>query len=625
MIEVSDLLENFPDESGWRLINISRIFKYRSSYKISLEFQRFNKVKEYFNSGESGLLKQLPVDKTFVTSTNIANARLFPVGSIWFNNPEYQVILPNYFGRYSLRRNIINQDRLFREKITDYLNVKDIPNVMEGEQRRGAYSWIVGYEFERPLYHNKKKGGRVPLEVSPEFKGAHSSHFIAFYSAEVYRFFLTGFGITDVNERLIYPGSIETQDEIYSLCRKPTKEIQDKVKHKFPVFLKKASDKRSIETIGNMIYLPEFKKQMRRVQNAVNESNKGNFWAIDGLPITNYKRMNFAAKVVTNSAGKKGLLVMMIDSCIGYTDNSYKPIVPVKQKNSSGAGSSGGKGNRDNVETDDERPNYNDDNTTGVGEEEDINASGFESILAPQNEIEVEDDLYEYFDSGGNSVYFGDKPNLDELNPPGNNPDGSGKKGRATRKVTLFDYFEIFPEIVQRISGHENLLKKGLAAKARYFKISEEDFYYSNSATEILGAKIKAISSEKKSKFKLYALELSVNKTKTFYLFERVLINDKGEIVPSQSRTWLYANSEGSRISKEDFIHKIEILLKIRNTPKSLKVNSLVSKGFNHNHERKISVSDKEEKKDIPITKEEAISFHSNKISAEISKAFFKP
>lgn len=554
-INLSDILGLFPTENLYRLIEVSKIEKNKNSYYLTLAFQiLIGEFKEPFDSNELNTFKANKIEKKVI---NVAFARLFVIGSIWRNNKKKPLFLPNYLKSYSIVDDFLSQSEVSSGDISLYIKKEFIPKVfVKSEQNEyitvPRYAAIINYNLSLPLLDtlidaNKPEVTRISFDGMPweDLEEPKEYHFVSFYSYEVYRYFFTGNGLTDLNERLLYMPILKDSlrdNEIYDVDNSvpQTEPISN------PVYFKKHYDASSLTTIGNLIYQPKFKEQFSRTVNSLSSKAFVKFDEFKELPISKLSNIQFKAKRVKRiSDNKWGFLVMQIESCSGYTDLKYLPVIPVPEYNNSSKNQNKRSGKPKKNEREDStnvEPKVNQSGTSSMDSKPiEIEGFGLENLFNPKSDIENEPPLFEHFNKDG-TKYFNNKKNNEEVRPPGANPDDKSG-GRITIKVDPTDHFSLFPQIMKGVVLYLQNNKHSVS-----LSYMDEGMVFENDECILSDRKIKTITKPKG--WLIYVAKLEINKGDgkvNYFLFAR----RKEKNIKIQGRNWIYSSNS---IPKEEII-----------------------------------------------------------------------
>lgn len=590
MLKLIDILNSkFPDNEGYRLTDVQRVFKDGNIYKLLLTFKKIvDARKKYYSEdiNEKSLLKEFRTGRTILKEGNIAYARLFVIGSIWWNKGTPSAVTPNYLHKYSFDSKMLFKGNLIQCNTSDFTDEHSMGSEFVDMNN------IVKVNFPRILCYDL-------IETK----------FIAFHSYEVYRYFFTSYSITDLNSRMFnyaqFTENGSTENTIYN------NEISDNKEDKHLVYLKNPYDLKDASIIGNIVHIYDFKRAIIKMQNYLNKSSIFQFSAIEKLPVSKFDLMTVSAKrVKRKSDGAEGLMILQIHECRGYLDYSYTPVIP-KIINSKDGKASGGKGRRKpNVSPSGFEPRVVNDHTTGMGADTvDLNILGLEDLFKPSNDVKLDEILYKIFDSEG-KPFLRKTPNDNLVSPPGNFGDESGKRPKEKIDVEPTNYFVFFTEIIEKISLTLN--KNGLDTKVSYIN---EDLTNGNTESKINCNKLKiAIKEDPNPNWSLYLAHIHVvsqNSYNNFYLFE------KYSTMRSAGRTWLYSFNNFQESEEEKLLSKIkEFLTENKNSRKDRFEPDLK---FNHTQSKKDKLSEKEY---TEIEKDEAINNHVMKICNSILKVY---
>lgn len=612
-MKLIDIIDKpFPDDGGYRLTSVQSVKKEGNLYNLNLIFHKIPKAREIYSNSHSKIRNTLRIFKSgpsIIRKSNVSYARLFVIGSIWWNEGEPMVVLPDYSFRYlfdssvfDLTQPVLTDTSIFTDKhamIGKYIDIKD------GEEK-SSIPRIILFDLKETVYHHQKENGMFPLKVNtPNWPDPAYTEFIAFHSYEVYRYFFTSYSITDLNERMMFPqfnSRTIGENKMYD----PKRTIY--TDQKYPVYLKEYYDLKDVVTIGNIAYYSDFRNPLRIMQNYLNKRNYYFFSAIERLPVSKFKSMTVSAIRVTRSSdGAEGLLVMQIHKCSEYLNHGYIPVVPQSNNNPLSSGQVGSRGSKASGTPHGSEPRVDNNNTSGMGAATiGLNLSGIEDLLKPSFDVNVENLIYEHHDSKGNS-YFSEEPNDNNIvSPPGNYGNGGGSRPKEKIDVKQTSYFKLFSEIVEKTC--KALQSKDLHAEAKYL---DQEFNLVNSKFEIDCNTLKNyIKSEPNPNWSLFLAQIKIehnNTQKYFYLFEK---NSKKF---SSGRTWLYSFPKFQVHNEENIPFKIKEFLneKINSDNNRLEPDQK----YNHSQSKK---DDTGSRIYTEVDKKEAINSHVKKISNRI-------
>ncbi len=602
----------FPDNEGYRLVDIQKITKKGNVYKLLLSFQKVENARKRFNEDDLTLREFLP-GVSVLRESNIAYARLFVIGSIWWNKEKPQVVLPEYLFRYSFSSKIIDFSKLTSCNTSEFSEKHSMAaQYIKDGILQTRHPKIICFELNETVFHHQKNEGAFPLlREMPDLPNPARTQFIAFHPYEIFRYFFTASNISDLNDRLCNRQfTSNLQNELYDI----EKSKQDNGKHY--IHLMKNYDLQDAHLLGNIAYYPLFRNTVRKIQNYLNSSGYFGFHTIDGLPVTSFESMDVTAvNVKRKSDGADGLLVLQIQSCKNYINHSYTPVIPVLDQENGGkpgTGTRGGGGTKGKPEGNE--PKVNQDVTTTMGfDTVDLELLGLAKLFAPNQDVILDETLYKRVNRDGSISLFPTGSGDDTVYPPGSNPDGNGPRPKNKIEVERTNYFEFFPEIVRIVC--DKIKEHHLAVDLSY--ISDDLLSYYESII-IDATKIKTITLlEGEPKWELYLAEIKVSgpdsNTRYYYLFE------KYSETHTSSRTWLYSPSNFRSLGDKELIEAIkQYLFQQKNSsPQRLEPDNK----FNHLQSEKVEVKDGIETY-TSVKRDKALNKHIEKIANRILKVY---
>lgn len=616
-MKLTDIINRpFPDNEGYRLNDIQKVERKNNTYILLLTFQKIENARNDYESSNFKSLRDFNSGKTILRIGNIAYSRLFVIGSVWWNEGKPLAIPPIYLGRYSFDSKIIGERNLVLSDTSYFQDDHSIgmKYIYQGENQT-RYANMLCFELSTPLFHHKKKEDVFPLYSHiPPWEKPTDTNFIAFHSYEVYRYFFTSYGITDLNARMLFP-QFNPNSPTENLLFDPMESVEKDGKHF--VHLRKSYDLEDTSVLGNIAYYNAFKAIIRKMQNYLNKLNSFDFDSIENLPVSRFKQMQVSAvRVRRKSDGVEGLYVVQIHSCSGYIGHDYTPVVPIidttapKRPGTSGGGR-GTRGPKEGV-----GPKVNHDTTTGMGTDTiDLDLFGLEQLLTPNQDIVLDETLHKLVHEDGSFSLFPSDPNGEPILPPGPHPDDKGLRPKNNINVERTNYFEFFPEIVELICAKIKSLQ--LSVSHSYLG---DDLLYHPNARIIDATKIKTITlTEEDPKWELYVAEIRVSgpdaAARYYYLFE------KYSETYTSSRTWLFSQLNFAPFSKEnDLISSIkEFLLEQRNSDLLRKEPN---NKFNHLQSKEAGKKENGDKDYVSVEKDEALNKHIQKICSRILKVY---
>jgi hypothetical protein len=605
----------FPTNKGYRLIDIQKITKKGNIFKLLLTFQEVERARELYNSKDVNVKRKLnkfSFGTTILKECNIAYARLFVIGSIWWNEGNPMAITPDYLGQFSFDSSIIKNSNLIQCDTSYFSDEQSIPIHFKDKEGKHLvrYPKILCYELKESLYHHKKKEGVIPFYSHVPPWDPVETKFIAFHSYEIYRYFFTSSCITDLNDRLL--NQQFKRDSKENSLYDP---IESRLKNdNYYIYLRNEYDLPDSVLLGNIAHNKSFKEQIRKIQNYLNISSNFSFVGIDKLPVEKFNRMTTSAlRVKRKSDGTEGVFILRIHTCPNYIDHGYTPVVPFSDNKNTNycsgtKGSSGTRSGGTEVE-----PRVNNNRTTGMGANTvDIDMLGLDGLLAPNLDIELEETEFVPVDNTGGLVIY-QAPDENEISPPGAYSDNL-LGGRPKKRIYIdpTDYFDFFPEIVKNICL--TLEKNGLKVKLTYLN---ESLIYDLSPIKIQCKKLKFLENTVlKLDWIMYLVQIEIDTlgsgvNQFFYLFEKTAPES------SAGRTWLYSSDRFNKFKEENLHNRIEKYL-TENT-KSNPDRTEPDNKFNHLQSEKITNNGIEK-----IKQADALKNHVQKISNRILKVYKK-
>ena len=617
-MKLTDLINKpLPDNEGYRLTDVQKVIRENNTYLLVLTFQRLKNAREAYESSNFKTLGTFHTGETILRIGNIAYARLFVIGSIWWNDGRPLAITPNYLKQYSLDSSIMGKNTPIRAKTSYFVEEQSMGMQYIDKQHKSVtrYSSIICYELDSPLFHQKKQENVVPLLSDiPPWENPAKTTFIAFHSHEIYRYFFTSTGITDLNGRMLqlqFNSKFPTENLLFD----PIESIEKNGKHF--VHLRKAYDLQDTAVLGNIAYYNGFKAIIRKMQNYLNTFSSFDFGFIEQLPVSKFSSMQVTAvRVRRKSDGATGLFIIQIHSCKGYIEHNYTPVVPLAGTNDeqktavATGGRRGSKGPTRGTE-----PKVNHNLTTGMGTATaDLYLFGLEHLLTPDQDLILDEALYKRVHDDGSVFLFPAGPGGEIISPPGSHPDNNGPRPKNIIDVERTNYFEFFPEIVEHICN--KVKEKHLTVD--HFYLGDDLLYYPNPVI-IDAPKIKTLAlGDDFPKWQIYVAQIMVsgpNSTvRYYYLFEKYAETH------TSSRTWLYAQKNFEFFTEESFLKSLkEFLFEQKNSDN--KRNEPDNK-FNHLQSKKIAVEHEKENTYVSVEKDEALHKHIEKISGRILRVY---
>lgn len=605
-LSLQKLVQELPDNEGWRLIDVSGIVYTKNGYDLNLLFQRVARASELIQNEQFSELtrfKQIqgaPVN----IKANVSFARIFTIGSIWWKNPENKPLLPDYFGSYRLTNNFLSVDP---KKITldQYIQATYIPKWRINKAVHYSSAPAIVYELESPLYHHKTAVGDIVLK---DIGSLASTNFIIFHSYEIYRYCLSSCEIDDLNERALISSlyfNEKGENKLFNWA--PINENTKFKPYEKPVYLLNSRDERNIEIIGNTFWKIEYRNLLRELQNSLKLQELNNFSVLSGLPISNVLDSHFTAKRVYRiSDGAAGLLVFRIRSIKDDYSFSYKAMKP--ETNSNDGTNQGG------VTVSKPQPTIDD----GVGVDFDNTVTTFPhnptiDLIVPDETMDLLNPVpsvlitspgtYKVSDTT-NSNIKDSTPGNNSVNPPGGNigTNGGGLRPRPVLPPTC--YFDLFVEICEKIK-----LKLEASGIQCTMQFCNDVPFFDRSAGYVTYQNLPfATDTFKSLKLKIYVVELEI-KGNYLYLIEKFTVQDG--IVRNAGRAWLYARPAYARIISEELKVLIEASLK-----KRVSNRDRLAPDLQLNHAHKDS--------DLVIQRDIAIEKNANKISKNIIEYLMK-
>lgn len=533
-MKISDLITPFPDDFAYRLVDVRTIQRNGIKYEVELVFQRLNKIQnESFTKKDFKKLDSFYVGKLEVKSCSIKYIRLFVIGSVWHNDTKIPEI--SYLTHYKINESHFLKDDPEKGLIGDFLDNRIPIKFTDSDKTQYFNSHIVLYNLESPLFHHEKEGGKIPLKnEKPKWETDILTTFLAFYSYEIYRYFFTCFGISDLNERFLtsnLTNNLVSENEIYNQSQSG----YDEEKKSFLIYLKSNKDAMNTPLIGNIASSNSFRTQMINFSNQVSLSNNP-FQVFDSLPLSKFKQFSFLAKrVKKKNSDDWGLLIFKIEECKGYQEFIYQPIIHVADNTSTSSGNSGGNNSQEDPkpgENDGFEPEIKNDSSGNSNGSNQATDNNWENLLSPNDDVEVtEPEIRKYYGSGGFNPVGGGTP------PPGDT--------KTKIKVDPLDYFSFFPEIILKIK--EGLSIKGFESMIAYLDPENIQQFISKPVT----------IDDEHCKFgyknqKLYVVQVtiqhSMDQASYFYLFAK----QQKDSIGKQGRTWLYSLDDFKSVEKNE-------------------------------------------------------------------------
>lgn len=609
----------FPDNEGYRITDIQKVERKNDTYMLLLTFQKLENARTRYNSSnfkEKNTLRKFQSGRTILRVGNIAYARLFIIGSIWWNEGKPLAIPPDYLSQYSFDYKFIGNNNLKLCDASYFINEHSMGMEYNDKNNQlvARYSKILCFELSTPLFHHKKKEGVFPLYGHTPPWPPIETNFIAFNSYEVYRYFFTSYGITDLNARMFFP-QFNPKSPTENLLFDPTESVEKDGKHF--VHLLKPYDFQDTSILGNIAYYSSFKGIIRKIQNHLNKFSSFDFRYLEKLPVSNFKQMQVTAvRVKRKSDGAEGLYIVQIHYCKGYIDHKYTPVIPVNDSSAPKKPSpSGGRGGKSKGPKEGTEPKVNHDTTTGMGSDTvNLNLLGLEHLLTPTPDIDLDDTLHKLVNPDGTFLLLPSDENGRPIFPPGPYPDGKGPRPKNNINVERTNYFEFFPEIVELISA--KIKEYRLDVNHSYLG---DDYQYHSKSTIIDATKIKTlVFSEDDPLWELYLAEIKVSgpdfKVRYYYLFE------KYSETHTSSRTWLYAQSDFRQFKEDDLTKSIkEFLFEQKNSsPKRTEPDNKL----NHLQSKVVGTNNKGDNEYASVEKDVALNKHIQKIANRILKVY---
>lgn len=536
-MKISDLITPFPDDFAYRLVDVRTIHRNGIQYEVELVFQRLNKIQnESFTKKDFKKLDSFYVGKLEVKSCSIKYIRLFVIGSVWHNDTKIPEI--SYLTHYKINESHFLKGDPEKGLIGDFFDDKVPIKFTDSDKTQYFNSQIVLYNLKSPLFHHKKEGGKIPLKnEKPEWETDTLTTFLAFYSYEIYRYFFTCFGASDLNQRLLtsnLTNNLVSENEIYD----QSKSGYNEEKKSFLIHLKSNKDAMNTPLIGNIASSNSFRTQMINVANQVSLNNNP-FQVFDRLPIGKFRQISFLAKrVKKKNSDDWGLLIFKIEECKGYQEFDYIPIIHVSVKtnppsNDPGGGNTslggtkpGGGGIKPEIK-DDSPPNY-------IGNYNQERHDDWMDLLKPNDDVSVKKPITIKHGTnlGGGKDSSGGDSTSDT--PP----------DKIKIPVNPLDYLSFFPEIIELIKKSFET-KTGFILHSSYLTLNDDSLCFENEDNIIDGGDLKFITSNKGRNLYLYVVQLTLQQadpdlSRYFYLLAKRPQNS----IRKQGRTWLYSYSD---------------------------------------------------------------------------------
>ncbi len=606
-MKLTDILDSsFPDNEGYRLVDVYKIEPKNKSFHLLLTFQKIEKARIKYGGIDSYMrnsLRKFPSSDSILRIANISYARFFVVGSIWWNEGEPQGVLPDYLTKFSINSEQINWNSAKSYSSSKFAETQSMG--IKYNNRKGIlterYPKVLCYELNESLFQQTKKNNIAPL-ISGEqtWESQLKVDFIAFHTYEIFRYFFTSLSITDLNERLCsFQFGENSDNQLYN------EENSKKIDSNNFVHLKKEYDQQDVNLLGNIIYLPKFKETISKIQSRLNVENYYYFHFINFFPAEGFDSMNFTAtKVIRSSDNAVGLLILQLHSCKGYTNLAYTPIVPLSKSDGKTPSSSNSKriingGIKPGVV-----PVVQNRETTSMHSTNlEIDFNQFFKNDELSNDINILDPFYSIENGAGGYTIIDNDENI--ISPPSSFPEDKNGR-RITNKIDVEPtiYFEFFTEIITKLT--QTLNKRGLFADVDYLN---ENLIFDSTETIIKCENIKTkIKDEHSANWFTYVVRLRIlhqGVYKYYHVFEKY--SNKY----SSSRTWLYSFPSFKESNEINLMEKINNFLNKNSS--SNPGNLEPDERFNH-----LSSNKTGDKKYEKVKREDAINKHVEKLSNRI-------
>lgn len=621
-MKVSELIGPFLDDSCYRLVQVRTIEKKNNhAYVAILVFQRLSQPQnEGYLHADLTSLTSFHLGKTEVRECPLAYLRIFVIGSIWHNRTDVPILpKPTYSKRYLIKDASFLTGTIDTGLITSMVEAQNLPiyrtikDPSDKSIKKVPFeSYAIRYNLEQPFYHHKGIENTIPLQKNkPSWKTDVKTEFLIFHSYEIYRYFLTAYGISDLNTRLLSSDlKSEQENKIYV----PESTFYNPDFNQFLVHLKYRRDLKQTWLIGNVASMKKYRELALSTAQHVN-MRLNPIEHIKELPIDQFKELQVIADRVKGTDGRYGLVIYEIQKCTGYQNYTYRPIVPMPQHDETDkkpTGGNGGSRKPKSGKTDETEPEIIRDETANPKKPHEVEGD-WNIMFISNDEHDVTPPMYKHY-SEDDGFFLDENENDNEVAPPG---DENPKPGKHSTKekipVDPTDYFSFFPEIVEGIIKY--IEKEQYKCVPAYLN---ENFVFDEQICYLIEREVKDLDADGDQIF--YVIQLTVSSvrfTDERYLY---LFAQRHESkISSQGRTWLYSLDQFICASTvEDIPSLLQIYLyKDRNSNPKRKEPDL---RFNHLSSK--AIGPKGAKKTyIKVDIEDAKKNHVEKIGKKIVSA----